>query len=67
MSQYGASGRHNHSTIPVSGEDVASTVHTVHPAPLAQEGQHLIHDRDTVHLISSLPGTLPVCADVTAS
>ena len=29
-----------------------------HPAPLAQQGNHLIQDRDKVHPVSSLPDTL---------
>ena len=32
-----------------------------HPAPLAQEGNRLIHHRDKVHAVSSFPGTGPVC------
>jgi len=52
---------------PVSGEDVASPGHAVHPTLLAQEGQPLIYDCDTIHRVSSLPGTLPVYADETAS
>jgi hypothetical protein len=33
-----------------------------HTASLAQEGDHLIHDRDKVHTVSSLPGAVPVYA-----
>jgi len=29
-------------------------------APLAQQGNRLIHHRDKVHRVSSLPGVLPV-------
>jgi hypothetical protein len=29
-----------------------------HPAPLAQEGDHLIHHRDKVHPVSSWPDVL---------
>jgi hypothetical protein len=29
-----------------------------HPAPLAQQGDDLIHHRDKIHPVSSLPGTL---------
>jgi hypothetical protein len=29
-----------------------------HAAPLAQESNHLIHDRDKVHPVPSLPGAL---------
>ena len=36
-------------------------------APLAQEGDHLIHDRDKVHPVSSLPGARPPCACATPS
>src|SRR5215475_8707077 len=36
-------------------------------APLAQEGDHLIHDRDKVHLVSSLPCAVPVGACTTPS
>ena len=35
--------------------------------PLAQERDHLIQDRDKVHLASSLPGALPPCGDTTPS
>jgi hypothetical protein len=31
---------------------------TRHPAPLAQQGNHLIQDRDKVHPVPSLPDTL---------
>ena len=31
-----------------------------HTAPLAQQRDHLIHHGDKVHLVSSLPGALPV-------
>ena len=30
-------------------------------APLAQQGNHLIHHRDKVHPVSSLPGARPPC------
>ena len=33
-----------------------------HAAPLAQEGDHLIHDRDEVHTVSSLPCAVSVYA-----
>jgi hypothetical protein len=32
-----------------------------HPAPLAQQGDHLVYHRDKVHPLSSLPGAGPVC------
>ena len=38
-----------------------------HAAPLAHEGDHLIHDRDKVHLVSSLPCAVPVYACGTPS
>ena len=38
-----------------------------HAAPLAQEGDHLIHDRDEVHTVSSLPCAVPVYACATPS
>ena len=38
-----------------------------HAAPLAQEGDHLIHDRDKVHTVSSLPCAVPVYACGTPS
>ena len=31
-------------------------------APLAQQGDHLIHHRDKVHPVSSLPGARPPCS-----
>jgi hypothetical protein len=37
-----------------------------HAAPLTQEGDHLIHDRDKVHLAPSFPFTVPM-KDVTPS
>ena len=37
----------------MSGADVASPVHAVLPAPLAQEGNRLIHHRDNVHPVPS--------------
>jgi len=43
----------------VSGEDVASPVHAVLPAPWVEESQPLIHHRDKVHP-APLPGALPV-------
>jgi hypothetical protein len=33
-----------------------------HAAPLAQEGEYLIHDRDKVHRVSSRSVVVPVCA-----
>ena len=36
-------------------------------APLAQEGDHLIHDRDKVHPVSSLPCAVPVYVCATPS
>ena len=38
-----------------------------HAAPLAQQRDHLIHDRDKVHSVSSLPGAWPPCVDATPS
>jgi hypothetical protein len=38
-----------------------------HPPPLAQEGDHLIHDRDKVHPVSSLPDAWPPCVYATPS
>ena len=36
-------------------------------APLAQEGNDLIHDRDKVHPAPSFPCVVPLCACATAS
>jgi hypothetical protein len=33
-----------------------------HPAPLAQQRDHLIHDRDKIHRVSSRSVVMPVCA-----
>jgi hypothetical protein len=33
-----------------------------HTTPLAQEGDHLIHHRDKVHPVPSLPGARPPCS-----
>ena len=30
-------------------------------APLAQQGHHLIHDRDKIHPASSMPGARSLC------
>ena len=38
-----------------------------HAAPLAQQGNHLIHHRDKVHPLSSLPGARPPCSCATPS
>ena len=38
-----------------------------HAAPLAHEGDNLIHNRDKVHTVSSLPGAVPVYACGTPS
>jgi hypothetical protein len=38
-----------------------------HAAPLAQQGDHLLHDRDNVHPVSSLPGVRSPCAYASAS
>ena len=38
-----------------------------HAAPLAQQGDHLIHDRDKVHPVSSLPGAQPPYSCTTPS
>jgi hypothetical protein len=38
-----------------------------HAAPLAQERDHLIHDRDKVHPGPFLPGALEACAYATPS
>ena len=38
-----------------------------HAAPLAQQGDHLIHHRDKVHPVSSLPGARPPCSYATSS
>jgi hypothetical protein len=38
-----------------------------HATALAQEGNDLIHDRDKVHPVSSLPGAEPPCTCVRSS
>ena len=38
-----------------------------YPAPLAQEGDHLIHHSDKVHPASSFPDTWPPCVCATPS
>jgi hypothetical protein len=38
-----------------------------HTAPLAQQGNHLIHERDKVHPVSSLLFAVPVYARATLS
>jgi hypothetical protein len=38
-----------------------------HTAPLAQQGKHLIHERDKVHPVSSLLFAMPVYACATLS
>jgi hypothetical protein len=38
-----------------------------HPPPLAQQGDHLIQDRDKVHRLSSLPGARPSYSCTTLS
>jgi hypothetical protein len=38
-----------------------------HPAPLPQESDHLIHERDKVHPLSPCLAYAPACTGVTAS